>query len=106
MELGDSFAGYHARRGCSNLSRTSGAKCVRYLETTAAFEHGYDVFVRNSLQHPKPSGCDVDGSLRVIERIGLIRATGSQLFRHLRGIPAVSEPLKDPSPIALRCTVL
>ena len=28
---------------CSDLSRTSGAKCGRYLEATAAFKHGDDV---------------------------------------------------------------
>ncbi len=88
---------------CSNLPRTSGAKCGGNLEASAAFEHGDDVVDGDSLEQPKASGSDVDCALGVVERIGLIGAAGSELLRQLRSIlcreqvPARPKPNRSPN---------
>ena len=54
--------------------------------------------MRNAFEQPETSGCDVDGALRVVERIGLVGTTRSELSRQFRGILAVSEFLQRPTP--------
>ena len=47
---------------------------------------------------PETGRSDVDGALRVVERIGLIGAARSQLPRELHGIFAVGKLTRKPKP--------
>lgn len=98
--------GDHALCGDGNLTRTSGAKCGGNLIATPGFQQGDYITKAAAFDEPETGGSHVDGALRVIERIGFIRAPESQLVRERHGIFAVGKLMQNPCPIRLRMAVL
>ena len=82
-----------------NLSRTSGAKCLRNLEAAAIFKHRHNVIHKNAVDEPKSGRRDIHGSLRIVQRIRFIGAPGSQLSRELRGVLSMDKLMENPRPI-------
>jgi hypothetical protein len=83
-----------------NFPRTKGAEYGWNLEATANFMQR-DNFVHRHVFDEQESGrCDINGSLRVVERIGFIGAARSELARDLRGVVAMGKFIENPRPIA------
>src|SRR5258708_38994980 len=106
VKSGDLSAGNHALRRGRNFPRTSGAKRDGNREGPSGFEHRHYVVDADAFNKPEAGRCDIDGALRVVERIGLVRAAGGKFPRQCHGVFAVRKLVAYPSPIHLGIAML